>query len=243
MPYGPLDPATAQAAPVIGFGAPRNNQGRTLDGMLTELVLQLAGRTDITPARLTQFINDAYIDLATSLKLPELNSTLTFEIAIGQPLYLMPDQVFATFEAAIVDPVSYSYYGGQGLDKISLDAYRALPEKSGEPETFFLHDGMMVLWPTPSAIRTVALDFQGRPLPLTLGTDSPILGLEWHEILFKMAREKAFSAILEFNLAAMVEVDWTKQLARKKDPLAAEEHGRLVGSSVPRNLRDLKRRR
>lgn len=243
MPYGPLNPADAQAAPAISFGEPLTSQGKTLDGMLTELVLQLAGRTDITPERLTTFLNDAYIDLATSLKLPELNATLTFETAIGQELYLMPEQVFATYEAAIVDPVTYSIRGGQPLDKISLDAYRALPVKSGEPEVYFLHDGMLILWPTPSQIRTVAVDFQGRPLPLAAGTDSPILGREWHEIVFKMAREKAFAAILEFNLAAMVEADWTKQFARKKDPLAAEEQGRMVGSSVPRSLSDLKRRR
>lgn len=243
MPYGPLDPTAAEAAPVLTIGAPLTSTGKTLDGMLTELVLQLVGRTDIDPARITTFLNDAYIDLATSLKLPELNGTYTFETVIGQHLYLLPTQMFATYGAAIVDPVNYSYYGGQPLDKIDLDAYRGLPDRSDQPENYFLHSGMIVLWPTPNAIKTIAVDFQARPLPLAANTDSPVLGVEWHEIIQKMAREKAFEAVLEFQLAALMEASWTKQFARKKDPLAAEDTGRLVGSSVPRTLNDLKRRR
>lgn len=243
MPYGVLDPTTAEAAPALAIGTPNTSVGYTLDSMSIELSLQLAGRVDVASERLTQFINDSYVDLCTSIDLPELRASYGFNTVSGQALYKVPPQVFATLGAAVVDETTYTFDGGRPLDKIDLDAYRREPKISEEPDSYFLHNGMIVLYPTPKAVRAIGVDFLVRPLPLVLGTDSPFLGREWHEVILKGARAKAFDGLLEFDLAQLAENTFISLVRRKRSPLEEEDQGRLIGSQVPKHRSDLFRNR
>jgi hypothetical protein len=60
MPFIVLDPTLAEPAPAVSFGLPLTSVGDTLDDILSELLLALGTRTDVTPARAKKWINVAY---------------------------------------------------------------------------------------------------------------------------------------------------------------------------------------
>lgn len=241
MPYLVIDPAAAEPAPVLTVGAPHTSDGETLATMRSELFYQLGGRDDLTDDRLDKLINWAYLDLWTSLKLDESQSSYGFNTVPGQALYALPYQVRSTLGAAIVDQTSA--YGGVPLEKIDLTAYRRLEVASGPPRQFFRSDRVLVLYPTPDQIYPAIVDFRLRPAPLVADTDSPVLGHEWHETILLNARKKGFSALQEFDKAMPANNDFIDHVRRREDPSADEDTDRVVGSSVPRSARMLNRTR
>lgn len=243
MPYTVLDPSTAAAAPVLTLGAPKTNYGKTLLALRTRLQRQLSNRDDLDATVFDELINDAYIDICSSLKLPELLGSYTFNTLVGQPLYMLPDSVEYIRHVSIVDSTLYAMYGGRPLEKIDLDAYRKEPVLQAEPMDFFRENEMLVLYPTPNSIKTISVDIKIEPQPLVADTDSPILPVAFHEVILKAARAKAYEETSEFDLAALADNAWIGLLRRKEDPLAEEETGRLVRSSVPRRSSDLFRAR
>lgn len=241
MPFLALDPTTAQAAPAITHGNPLVSTGETLLSLRTELSLRLAGRPDVTTDRLNQWVNFAYIDVCSSLELEELESGFSFNTVIGQPFYKVPISVGSTLLAAIVDAVNYPIEGGLPLIKIDRDRYRREPLLADEPKAFFRQSGMIVLYPTPTAVRTVAVDFKIRPVKLTSDDHSPILPYEWHEAVLLLAKAKGHAALLEPDLAAVAENDWVNFTRRKVDTRAAEDTGKLASMSPVRSNRQLRR--
>lgn len=241
MPYLVIDPAAAAAAPVLTLGAPRTSEGETLLSLRTELFFQLGGRDDLTDDRLDKLINWAYLDLWSSLKLDESDASYGFSTVPAQPFYLVPPQVRSTRRAAIID--TSSVYGGTPLEKTDLSSYRQLEVASGIPQSYFRSNGVLVLYPTPDAVYSVAVDFRLRPLRLVEDTDSPILAEEWHETILLNARKKGFSATMEFDKAMPAHNDFVDSVRRKEDPAADEDSDRIVASSVPRSGRMLRRSR
>lgn len=241
MPYNSLDEASAVPAPTISVGAPLVSVGETLESMRGELYYQLGGRDDIDPNRLTKWLNWAYLDLWTSLEIDEAKGSMVLELQEGQPVYVLPYQVSTILEAAI-EP-SGSSQRGKLLSKIDLRAYRKMPDVVGEPEQYFRHGNLLVVYPTPVTARRLFLDFRSRPLPLVEETDSPALPVEWHEAILLNARKKGFSSIMEFDKALPAENDFVNTVRRRQDREANEDEGRVIQSAVPRHGYMLTRKR
>src|SRR5687768_10752533 len=104
MPYAAFDRALAAAAPVTTIGAPRAANGMTLTDLQAEVTSLLLGRTDIGEARRLLYINLAYTDLVTSLKIADMKASLTFSVTADQSLYLLPSAVFAIRSVAVLNP-------------------------------------------------------------------------------------------------------------------------------------------
>jgi len=242
MPFTILDPTAAAAAPVTTQGSPLTSQGYTLDAFHKELQLLLQDRDDVDTPQLTSWINQSYTDVCTSIDLDELKGSIAITLVAGQALYRLPYVVSHVLGAAIVLPTTVNVNGGYPLDKGDLSSYRALMEESGDPEFFFRHGDMLVFWPTPDAARTVAVDFRLRPVWMTDLTHSPLLGLEWHEVILLGARYRGFSANLEWDKAVPAEQEYLRLLRRRTNREATEHEGRVVLSSVPRRLEDVRRR-
>lgn len=240
MPYIVLDEASAQAAPTLTVGQPRTSVGETLASLRTELAAQLGNRDEADATRLNKWINWAYIDLWTSLKLEEAESSFSFNTVSGQALYALPFQVGTTIGASVVD--SSNTYGGVPLEKTDLRMYRMLEDESDRPRKYFRTNNVLVLYPTPDAVYTVVVDFLSRPLPLVNDTDSPALDREWHEAILLNARKKGFSALLEFDKAMPAENDYISNVRRREDRDVEEDTGRIIRSSVPRHGRLLQRK-
>lgn len=239
MPYIVLDPAAAAAAPATTLGAPRTNEGETLASMISDLKLQL-GRPELTDPQVTTWINRAYIDLWTSLDLEESYASYSFPLVAGQALYKVPSIVSTTIGAALVDDDNEN--GGWPIEKIDLKSYRMLPDKEGEPFSYFRTGDMLVLYPTPEKVQTVVVDFRMIPLDLTEPAHSPILSREWHESIILNARKKGFSALREFDKAMPAQNEYIQSVRVRQDEDAIEQRGRVVRSSVPRSGKDLSRK-
>jgi hypothetical protein len=242
MPYIALDPALAAPAPASTLGAPLTNQGKTLLDYRGTLNMQLGARPDVDNGMLETWINDAYLDICSSLEIDELKGSLPLTLVVGQPLYLLPRAVRAIREVGVIDAATYSTAGGRKLAQSDLARYRRNSTLSDEPREYFRESKMLVLWPTPKTIRTLSLDVWIRPLKLVADTDSPILPEEWHEAIALNARSKAHVDLREYERAAVAENSFVNNVRRKDDPETLEESDRIIGSSVPRSRHSLFRR-
>ena len=238
MPYISLDPTTAAPAPAITAGAPLTSVGDTLNTMQQEIIPALGGRSDIPIARITNWINQSYRDLASSLDIETLYSSYSYPTVIGQPMYTLPHSVASTRSVSVADAVNYSAYGGRPLEKMDLNEYRVAKEASEEPRGYFRHATVLVVYPTPNSAWTLAVDFKIRPDNLTELTDSPILPAEWHEAIIIGALEKGYRRLMEFEKAMVMQNELVAFVRRKRDEKAEEETGRVVMSSVPGRHRE-----
>lgn len=229
MPFTVLDPVLAEPAPILTVGAPLVDRGETLASMEQELYYQLGGRDDVDPARLRRFINWGYVDLAASLKIDELQSSYGLETVVDQPLYIAPPQIFATLPDgfALVDASHPN--GGWALGKTDRSSYRRAEVRTDVPEYFFRQGNLFVLWPTPSGEWPISVDFWVRPDFMTADNHSPLLGVEWHEVLVLCAKEKAFDALMEPTLALNARNLWLSIVRRRRDPAADESDGKMAG--------------
>lgn len=243
MPYKVLSEAAATVIPPTTLGNPLISTGETLASFRSELDKMLTGRDDVTPDRLNLWINQGYVDLASSLDLDDLKGSMSFATVAGADVYKLPYEVMATRRAAIIDSVTYGPLGGITLNKTDLNAWRMRSDENDEPTEYFRERNLLVLWPNPTSVRTIALDFWIRPIPMTLDTHSPILPYEWHEVILLNARKKAFSALQEFDKAAVADNDMIQLTRRKIDRDEREDSGRIVMSSVPRRRSNLLRNR
>lgn len=242
MPFLAISAAAAEPAPVTTLGAPLTSVGTTLTEFEQDLLLMLEGRTDISSAQYKRLINWSYTDLCTSLDIDELKGSLQLTLVPGQPLYALPYAVDFIEEASLVLPKAESISEGYPLDKHDLNAYRSAGPSDGDPTFFFRQGDILVLYPTPDKARTLNLDVKVRPQWLVNGTDSPIIPVEWHEAILLGARKRGFSTLLEFDKALPVENEFVGLVRRRTDREAQDDSGRVIGSSVPRRVEDLRNR-
>jgi hypothetical protein len=239
MPYNLLSSASAGTIDVGTIGAPVVSGVGNLSDMSSELAAMLGERSDVTVDRLVRWINWGYINLCRSVKLPELLGTGIITTVDDQYQYLIPSVVASTLGASITTD---SWDGGRPLDKIEILGYRARPDRSGVPNSFFRHGNLIVLHPTPNKELTVFVDFRVRPLPLGEEDHAPIIGAEWSEAIVLNARRKALGALLEFDKAALANNDYVDVVRGLRDTAVDEDEGRIVLSSVPRSRRQLRRK-
>lgn len=207
MPYGLLSRATAAAAGAVPEAAPRISVGETLLSLRADLTPLIGNRSDATNARLDKWINKAYLDMASSLDLPEVEGSYAFSTVANQALYVKPAAVVWGENAAIVDGLTYPS-GGRPLAKTDLDKYRRQAEATGDVQMWFPYGDLWVLWPTPVGAYTISLDVRIRPDVLTLDTHSPIFGQEWHEGILLLARHKALRDLMDYQAAAAAKNDY-----------------------------------
>jgi hypothetical protein len=234
VPFAVLDPATAAAAPVTTIGAPLINVGETLATLRAELKLQVI-RGDVDDPRYNLFINKAYRKLVSMLTLQEYNGSLAIATVAAQPLYLLPQAVGYIKKLSLADAAYYPR-GGIDLQRIDLDYYRGLPVRTGQPEMYFRQANMLVIWPTPTTVDTMSLDFRIRPVALTLDNHSPILPLEWHDALGLKARHIAFRSLQMFEKAAIAQNDFVTEI-REIEQVEAGEDTDLQPTISPANYK------
>lgn len=245
MPFIVLNEGAATVIPTSGLGVPLVSTGETLLSMDTELDASMGVRADITPVRRRSWINQAYVDVASSLEISDLAGSFGFSLVAGQALYKLPIEVGATrgkYGVSVIDTATYGTLGGRALLKTDLEAYRVHGDLTEEPREYFRQRSLLVVWPTPLNIRALAIDFWIVPQYLVNDTDSPILSLEWHEAILLKARAKAFARVQNFDKAQQAENDFVSFVRRRVGRDEKEDSGRLITSSVPRRRSQLWRR-
>ena len=227
MPYTALDATLAQAAPVTTIGTPLTNVGETLASLRTEVLAEINRTIDAT--RVNLWINKAYRKLCAMIDISELNGSLSINTTVGQNQYALPKQVAWIKRVPLVDTSLYPLTGGRNMEKTDLNTYRELADPpSGYnynwgPYKYFRYGRVLVLWPTPIAVKAVTVDFRVRPLDLVNDNDSPILPEEWHESLLLRARYVAFRSLQMFDKAGLAQNDFVTSIRELLNTDAEEE--------------------
>lgn len=243
MPYVAIDPTTAAAAPVTTIGNPLVSQGETLATLRAELQLQIIRTgTGADDARYNKWINLAYRHVAAMVTLNEMMGSLAITTAASQPLYLLPQSVAWIKQIPLSDPSLFPYSGGRNMGMIDLAGYRELPDvpawgNSFGPYKYFRFGRVLVLWPTPMAVKTVIIDFRVRPNDLTLDTHSPLLPQEWHEPILLRARYVAFRSLQMFDKSAIAQNDFVSCIRELINTDSEEIKGKDASFSPARLLR------
>lgn len=241
MPFIAIDPATAAAAPVVTAGNPLVSQGRTFLEFQNELISSLGDRDDISLDRIKRWVNNAYVDMATSLALPELRSSFVISVVANQPFYLLPNTVETIYKAAIADTTAYSTDGGIDLFKIDFDIYRKYINLTDDVTSYFQYGKVLVLYPTPSRAVSVVVDYQIRPADMVNNTDSPIVPVEWHEGIDLLALAKAHHKLQEYEASAIARNEYVAFVRRRKDTIAQQRTGSIAAMRRVGSHDDLRR--
>jgi hypothetical protein len=238
MPYGPV---TAPRAPSnVIFGAPLSERGETLKTLQERLVIMLGDRSDLDPIQLADWINDAYIEVATSFDFIEMEEMFRFQMDIDQPFYTMPEGLEYSKSVMIAEDTSESARGGRVLDKIDLDSYRDLPESSAFgmgafqiPRFYLIWNKYLIIYPTPKLRYITTMDIVVRPQPLVNDTDSPILPVDWHRAILLKAKQQVLEDKKSPQEALIAENSYIKFVQGRSNKKALEKTGRFASVSMP----------
>ena len=209
----------------MSYGQPLTSVGKTLLGLENRLRIELGNRTDIDKTTLDEWINDSYIDLVNTLKLPSLRTSMAFFTTVGEESYILPAGV------GTIHRVSWVGNGtvpeGGKLEKSDADEFRKLPPRTGYPLKVLRENGMLILWPEPDAVYSLTVDFTQQVQPLVQPTDSPLLDLEFHEPLFYGAKARGFEALGNQIGANTAYNNQTRLMRRKLDKEAENEEDKI----------------
>lgn len=246
MPYLLLDPAAAQPAPTVVFGAPEtitlHPMGKSLLMLRDRLKLELGRRTDIPDPQWNEWINDAYYHMYLGMDLTE--SKLNFKITtntptVSQPLYLLPKNIEKVTNLELADN-RFTTEVDKDIQPIDLDTYRKLPVRTARPNSWFERQRMIVLWPTPDNTYDIVIDGVGRPAPLVADTDYPILEDKWHEALFQGAKSRSWEAVQNDAKSLLSENKQARQMGQLEDDSnSADGSPAIAGLRMVRSRRDL----
>lgn len=238
MPFDILDTETAPQLAGT-FGAPQSNVGKNLAKLRADLKLRLKSRGDLDVTELDDFINDAYLEVCSELKLDELRVQFAFTTVSGQASYKLPSGVGQLSGVRLVD----SSWPVGGLDLVYTEEdYYARLEVATDSPCRYMHVGeYLVLWPIPSGTYRIAARGYTRPQPLVLDTDSPILRPELHLALSYRVSAVALSKLDGKDAAADDLALYLAAVRPKIDPATEERSNSPASISVPRSARDLRR--
>lgn len=243
MPYTALNEANAEEAFTTSEGAPLTSVGETLESFLDELEPELGNRDDVTPERLTKWLNWAYRNVAAMVDVKELDGSQTVELLADQPLYRIPVQVASAQVLSYADETQINWEGRE-MGMIDLDTYRKLPLVDPvRPTDWFRWRRMLVVYPTPDIAYTASLEFKVRPDDLVNPTDSPLLTPEFHEAILLSARHRAFRSLMVYAQAKEALNDFLTCIRPLQDNAAKERENMASGTFPARTASELYRRR
>lgn len=241
MPFIKIDPAAATVIAGGPYGVPLTSGLKSLADLRSDLAFDLGNRTDLGPANYDRWINDAYVDMASSADIPESKVSLQFDVVVGQPFYKLPSGLGRAMRGAMYSTGDEDE--GWKLEHRDVDYWRMLPNNTGAPRMFAKEQNVIVLWPTPDAAYTIVLDMKIEPVKLTLTTDYPIFANEYHEPLLKLARAKAWESLQNDEKALTSEGSASRVINRKQsgdDNKDQPRHASLRPVFTSRGLRQLR---
>ena len=211
--------------------------------MRTQLSAELLNRNDVVTADLNRWLNFGYRDVAGMLVTNELIRSLSFSLTAGQALYLLPTQVGFLRHVSVTDTTNSPTEGGRELEKIDIDTYRKLEgTTSDEPRAYFRSGRLLVLYPAPTSVRTVVLDFHLRPDDLVGDTNSPLLPQEMHIAIVLRAKWHALRTMGQYVEAAQANNDFLTALRPLTNTDAEERVGQRAHVSPASTTRAMYRR-
>lgn len=238
MPYNPIDLSVAETPVITTSSSPLTSVGRTLSGMTDELIRRVGNRGDLDTEVAEQCLNDAYMEMASSMNLQEAQGSASFVSVVGSAVYLLPPTVKAITAAS-----RYRSNTDQTpLGMSDIHSYRRAPYQVGPAESYFRYgQNLLVLWPHPDAAETIVLDAIVLVGKMVNPDDSPIFTEDWHKLLVDLAESFALDDLGDKVEASNVLNKYVSSVRRRID-VRAEERGSMVAAFRPlRGRNDLRR--
>lgn len=216
--------------------------GDTFENLKNQLNFRLGNRTDPTesgvlsiPDMVPIWINAAYIDLSTRLRLPELEESATLVVDptdAAHPRYLLPSDYFSLF--LIRDNTN---------DKvINKTPIRILREKTltpaDRPKRYALWRKEIIFDPslTTGDTVTVQIDYRKKPVRMDTSTNlSSILDDEWDEVIVQGSEYRALND-MGGNLkqeAAAAKALFNVMIRERIDRISEEQTAELDNTALP----------
>jgi hypothetical protein len=172
--------------------------GETFDNLQLQLNFRLGNRTDPAvsgalriPDLLPIWVNAAYIDLATRIRLPELEETATLVVDasdLDHPRYLLPTDYFSI--AGVRDTSN-----NNPLTKIPLRRLRERTSTAAAQPSDYVLWRLEIIFDPPLSTGnnfTAQLDYRKRLTKLT-GIDPSVLPDEWDEVIVQGSEWRALN--------------------------------------------------
>lgn len=150
-------------------------------------------------ADIVRWVNDAQIEICKADRL--LQVTATINTAAGTASYLL-----SSLPTVILDLQTVSYDGRvlRGISKEEADAILADRNApgvgTGTPSVFWAWANSIFLYPTPSAVKVLSIDYTRVPTAVAAGGDTPELPVRWHTRIVDYCLAQAY--LLDDNQAA-----------------------------------------
>jgi hypothetical protein len=243
-----FDPSLA--SPIAGeYGSPGSTslgtRGKTFLKIATEIYEGLGVRTDASIERCKEWANDAYLELASIVKVPELKGSLNFLAVGGQQLYKLPNGVWTILDVQPNKPLSVTTLDWHYRRVTDLDTWRRIMDSDDlaipfvDRGAYIKWNQLLALWPVPVSGDAFVLDFRIMPARLEADEDVPIFEEHWHKSIVDMGLAIAHMRLREFDTSAMFRNEVVATIRSKKDKEAEEEEAVIGTVSFPRSWRDL----
>lgn len=244
MPYNEFDFAGAVSVSATLLTNPTGiPDKRTLLEFRTRLQAEIAGRNDVTPEELDDYIFSGYKEVVGMVKPAETFVSFAFNLTAGEELYVFPQSLRNITFVSIRDTTE-DYEPGEPLDLIDLATWRKLEHMEGIPEachrTFSGSRVYAAFWTKPAAAYTVAIDGTAFPTKMVDDDEQTILGQDFDDIVQLYAKKWALEGLREYGEAGIIQNIATAQLRQLSDRTTEGREDHRASLRPVRNERELR---
>jgi len=209
-----------------------------------EVARRMGQRADLADADLKLHVNEAYLEMCTTLDFVFLEASVAWTCEANQSAYGLPAGVREVISVQSLGSTEVDNAGT--LEKVDMEEFRRRGidslEFSGKPTTYTLTpDGALVLWPQPDEAYVMSLEAKVRPARLVNDTDYPVLPDEWIEPLTVLSISKAAGALNEFEMASQRYNEYLGSVRARRNERAERKVGTKGGVWIPRSRDELRR--
>jgi hypothetical protein len=157
--------------------------------------------------RITQFLNDGYQYVCSSVNFTGDEAVQDFQTAAGTALYPQPADASDIRSLRDVDR-------NRQLDAVSLRALDRSPASSGAPAAYALNGQSFYVWPTPNDVYNLECRYWKVPPLLVNPSDVPVLiPAQWHWLIWSWAVAQCFRAEDDVQRAGAWDARFAKGLS------------------------------
>lgn len=181
-----------------------------------EVTYPLGNRADLLTIAKT-WVNRSYMRVQDLIEFPEAHVATTFNTVVGTTSYSSPSNFFS-----IIDLRNNTTE--RRLSQVSVPRYDRLKlTTTGSATTYALRARTTILiWPKPSAVEQLAINYRRTLAALTLDADLHVLPDAWEEAIIFGAVAYGFAYLNELERARQARSDFRAIISQLSDRLAAD---------------------
>lgn len=178
-------------------------------------------------ARIDMYLNNALGSVARDMDYFGAEATQSITTVVGTVLYPWPSNLARI--RSLFNPAT-----GLELGRVNLTDIDRSQQVSGTPRYFATDGTNLHLYPTPDSVAvTLTLRYWMLPPTLVADTDTPLLPVDYHDMLITYALWKCYERDDDTDTAGYYEKQWKEQFAEMQTDL------KFPTSEQPRQVRGM----